>query len=223
MRLSEAIQRYSDEQKWQAYQDAAMATGSKRRRGVIVVGGEPIAGSDACHRVRTDNALIDLKEKAWKDFVADFTGRLQSGELIATGVFGPLNAQSQRQVIHSGLWAMLRPNFANSSAMGGGCQVFAVRVMAAQANDAPPAGADVGAVFAEGLVGRPSCMVAIAAEMNARAARAELSDPLTDECRQLAEWARESFRPRRTHTPNTIRNELSSLYRQLKSRQVAHK
>jgi hypothetical protein len=217
LRLGEAIRRYSDEQKWRAYEDAATAAAGKRRRGIIALGGQAIAGAHAAHRVHADNALIARREKAWHDVLADFTGRLHSGELVATGLFAPLDARAQRQAIRSELWAVLKLNFSRSSAKGAGCEVFAIRVVHSAEQGGVQAADSTVEVFGDGLVGRPSCMAAIEAEMTARAERGELSETLTDECRQLAQWAKSAFRPRRTPTWKTIRNQLSSVYRQLKS------
>jgi hypothetical protein len=217
LRLGEAIRRYSDEQKWRAYEDAAAAAAGKRRRGIIVLNGESIAGAHAAHRVHADNVLVDRKGKAWHNLLADFTRRLQSGELMATGLFAPLDARSQRQAIRAELWAVLKLNFSRSSAKGAGCEVVAIRVVHSAEQGGVKAADSTGGVFGDGLVGRPSCMAAIEAEMKARAERGELSETLTEECRQLAEWAKNAFRPRRTPTWKTIRNQLSSVYRQLKS------
>lgn len=217
LRLGEAIQRFTDEQKWRAYQDAAAAAAGRRRRAVFAIDGEPISGTHVYHRAQADNALVNRKQAAWQDVLADFMARLLSGELFATGLFAPFDAQSQRQAIRAELWAVLKPNFAKSSAKGAGCEVFAVRVMPAAEHGAAHALPGILDVFGDGLVGRPSCMAAIEAEMKARAMRGELGDTLADECRQLAEWAKNAFSPRRTPTPKTIHNQLSSVYRQLKS------
>ena len=51
------------------------------------------------------------RQRAWAALLADFRGRLVSGELIATGCEAPASLDSPRRPIPAEMWAKLRINF----------------------------------------------------------------------------------------------------------------
>ena len=88
--LKEALERFAGPGKWQGYERARRAAGSRRnRRYSITFRGEPIAGWAAAEEMQRSNVLIEQRDRAWRDLCFDLISRLRSGELIATGLEEP--------------------------------------------------------------------------------------------------------------------------------------
>ena len=207
--LREAVERFSDPEKWQTHAVAAAAAAGRSRTGFFFVGGEPIAGWDAYDRAEAGNRLIDASERAWHALYADFLSRLQSGELIASGYRVPVDPAIGRQVIPTDLWTVLRPNVRNSSARGGGCQFVAILVSRRPASapfEALPVSRDATERRAPSFPGRPSIMQAIIAHMRERAERQELASTLSAEARELEHWARLTFPGQQVPKSRSIRS-----------------
>jgi hypothetical protein len=216
--LRDAIERFSDPEKWQTYAVAAAAAAGKSRTGFFFVGREPIAGWDAYDRAQADNQLIDASERAWDALYADFLPRLHSGELVASGYRVPVDPEIRRQVIPGDLWTVLRPNFQNSSARGGGCQFVCIKVHQAPATPGGALITSAASVERQAVAsfpGRPSIMRGIIAHMKERAERQELASTLSAEARELEHWARLTFPSQQVPTWKTIRNGIRKEYRNL--------
>jgi hypothetical protein len=215
--LRDAVERFSPE-KWETYAAAAAAAGRTRTR-YFFVGDEPIAGRDAYRQAVAGNRLVDAREQAERALYDDFLSRLQSGELIASGYRVPIDPATGRRAIPTDLWTVLRPNFRNSSARGGGCQFVGIVVSRRPVStplEALPV-RDATERRAPSFPGRPSVMRVIEQEMRRRAGRGELRDKLSEECKHLAEWAENEFERQQTPKWRSIANAVRNLYKQLKA------
>jgi hypothetical protein len=201
-RLPEALERFADPAKWQAYERARRAAGSRRnRRYPMTFRGEPIAGWAAAEEMKRSNALIEQRERAWHDLCFDLISRLRSGELIATGLEEPLTLDRARRPIPVHLWQVLRPDFKHSAAVGGGPKISGILVRRATEADQKPTAVsttveelldpDLDILPEARPPGRPSMMPKIEAEMRRRAAAGQLRDTLRAETQVLARWLKQ--------------------------------
>jgi hypothetical protein len=125
--LHEALARFADSAKWQSYERARQAARGRRKRGYFrMLSGEPIVGRAAAEEMERSNALIEQRDRAWRDLCFDLISRLRSGELIATGLEEPLTLDRARRPIPPHLWQVLRPNFKHSVAVGGGLKISGI-------------------------------------------------------------------------------------------------
>ena len=179
--LKEALKRFADPAKWQAYERDRRAAGSRRNRQYsMTFRGEPIAGWAAAEEMKRSNALIEQRERAWRDLCFDLISRLRSGELIATGLEEPLTLDRARRPIPVHLWQVLRPDFKHSAAVGGGLKISGILVRRATEADQEPTAVsttveelpepDPDVIPEARPPGRPSMMPKIEAEMRRRAA-----------------------------------------------------
>lgn len=227
--LKEALERFADPGKWQAYERARRAAGSRRnRRYSMTFRGEPIAGWAAAEEMQRSNALIEQRDRAWRDICFDLLSRLRSGELIATGLEEPLTLDRARRPIPVHLWQVLRPDFKHSAAVGGGLKISGILVRRATEADQEPTAV---ATTAEELPdpdldilsearppGRPSMMPKIEAEMRRRAAARQLRTTLSAESNVLASWAQTTHPDERPPRAKSIQRRLGRLYQELKEK-----
>lgn len=64
--------------------------------------------------------------------------------------------------------------------------------------------------------GRPSVMTAIVQELEARARKHELAPSLSEQSRQLSDWAKEKFPGQQTPQPNSTANGIRTAYNALR-------
>src|SRR5919106_2439987 len=137
--LHEALERFADPAKWQAYERARLAAGGRRKRGYFrMLSGEPIVGWAAAKEMERSNALIEQRERAWRGLCIDLISRLRLGELIATGLEEPLTLNRVPMPIPAHLWQVLRPDFKHSAAVGGGLKISGILVRRATEADQEP-------------------------------------------------------------------------------------
>jgi hypothetical protein len=227
--LREALKRFAAPGKWQAYERARRAAGSRRnRRYSMTFRGEPIAGWAAAEEMGRSNALIEQRERAWRDLCFDLISRLRSGELIATGLEEPLTLDRTRRPIPGHLWQALRPDFKHSVAVGGGLKISGILVQrATEADQEPPAVSTAVEDFLDPDLdilpearppGRPSMMPKIEAEMRRRAAAGQLRMTLSAESKVLASWAQTTHPDERPPRAKSIQRRLGRLYQELKEK-----
>jgi hypothetical protein len=227
--LREALKRFADPAKWQAYERDRRAAGSRRNRQYsMTFRGEPIAGWAAAEEMQRSNALIEQRERAWRDLCFDLISRLRSGELIATGLEEPLTLDRARRPIPVHLWQVLRPDFKHSAAVGGGLKISGILVRrATEADQEPPAVSTAVEDFLDPDLdilpearppGRPSMMPKIEAEMRRRAAAGQLRMTLSAESKVLASWAQTTHPDERPPRAKSIQRRLGRLYQELKEK-----
>ena len=223
--LKEALRRFADPGKWQSYERARRAAGSRRnRRYSMTFRGEPIVGGAAAEEMQRSNALIEQRDRAWRDLCFDLISRLRSGELIATGLEEPLTLDRARRPLPPHLWQVLRPDFKHSAAVGGGLRISAILVLANPEQTAVhnaveellDSGLDV--IPEARPPGRPSMMPNIEAEMRRRAAAGQLRDTLSAESKVLASWAQTTHPDERPPRAESIQRRLGRLYQELKKK-----
>lgn len=227
--LHEALERFADPAKWQAYERARLAArGRRNRRYPMMLGGEPIAGWAAAEEMKRSNALIEQRDSAWRDLCLDLISRLRSGELIATGLEEPITLDRARRPIPPHLWQVLRPDFKRLAAVGGGLKISGILVRRATEADQEPMA--VSTTFEElpepdpDMIpearppGRPSMMPKIKAEMRRRAAAGQLRDTLSAESKILASWAQTTHPDERPPRAESIQRRLGRLYQELKKK-----
>jgi hypothetical protein len=227
--LEEALKRFADSGKWQAYQRARLAAGGRRnRRYPMTFRGEPIAGWAAAEEMKRSNALIEQRDRAWRDLCFDLISRLRSGELIATGLEEPLTLDRTRRPIPVYLWQVLRPDFKRSAAVGGGLMISGILVRCGTVADPEPTAVqnaveefpepDADAILEPRPPGRPSMMPKIEAEMRRRAVAGQLRDTLSAEAQVLARWAQTIHPDERPPRAKSIQRRLGRLYQELKQK-----
>src|SRR5919106_5813564 len=173
--LHEALERFADPGKWQSYERARQAARGRRKRGYFrMLSGEPIVGGAAAEEMQRSNALIEQRDRAWRDLCYDLISRLKSGELIATGLEEPLTLDRTRRPIPVYLWQVLRPDFKHSAAVGGGLMISGILVRCRTVADPEPTAVqnaveefpepDADAIPEPRPPGRPSMMPKIEAE-----------------------------------------------------------
>jgi hypothetical protein len=227
--LREALKRFADPAKWQAYERDRRAAGSRRNRQYsMTFRGEPIAGWAAAEEMQRSNALIEQRERAWRDLCFDLISRLRSGELIATGLEEPLTLDRARRPIPVHLWQVLRPDFKLSAAVRGGLNISGILVRrATEADQEPPAVSttveelpepDPDMIPEARPPGRPSMMPKIEAEMRRRAASGQLRTTLSAESKVLASWAQTTHPDERPPRAKSIQRRLGRLYQELKEK-----
>src|SRR5919106_3976087 len=178
--LHEALERFADPGKWQSYERARQAARGRRKRGYFrMLSGEPIVSRAAAEEMERSNALIEQRDRAWRDLCFDLISRLRSGELIATGLEEPLTLDRARRPIPPHLWQVLRPDFRRSAAVGGGLKISGILVRRATEADQEPTAVsttveellepDLDVISEARPPGRPSMMPKIEAEMRRRA------------------------------------------------------
>jgi hypothetical protein len=225
--LKEALKRFADPAKWQAYERARRVAGSRRnRRYPMTFRGEPIAGWAAAEEMQRSNTVIEQRDRAWRDLCFDLISRLRSGELIATGLEEPLTLDRTRRPIPVHLWQVLRPDFKHSAAVGGGLKISGILVRrATEADQEPPAVSTTVKEFPEpdpDMIpearppGRLSMMPKIEAEMRRRAAFGQLRTTLSAESKVLASWAQTTHPDERPPRAKSIQRRLGRLYQELK-------
>ena len=134
--LEEAVRAYGDPELVAAYDRACQAARGMQRRGYLTMfNGEPIGGRGEAKEIARGNALVKQRERASRSLCRDLIRRLQSGELIATGLEEPLTLNKVRTPILPHLWQVLRPSFKHSAAVGGGLKICAILVRRATAAD----------------------------------------------------------------------------------------
>jgi hypothetical protein len=227
--LHEALERFADPAKWQSYERARRAAGSRRnRRYSMTFRGEPIAGWAAAEEMKRSNALIEQRDRAWRDLCYDLISRLRSGELIATGLEEPLTLDRGRRPIPVHLWQVLRPDFKHSVAVGGALKISRILVRRATGADQEPTAVST---TVEAPVepepdmtpearppGRPSMMPKIEAEMRRHAAAGQLRGTLSAESKVLARWAQTTHPDERPPRAKSIERRLGRLYQELKQK-----
>jgi hypothetical protein len=216
--LKEALERFADPAKWQAYERARRAAGNRRnRRYSMTFRGEPIAGWAAAEEIQRSNTLIEQRDRAWRDLCFDLISRLRSGDLDRT-----------RRPVPVHLWQVLRPDFKHSAAVGGGLKISGMLVRrATEADQEPP----VVSTTVEELPepepdmipearppGRPSMMPKIEAEMRRRAASGQLRTTLSAESKVLASWAQTTHPDEHPPRAKSIQRHLGRLYQELKEK-----
>jgi hypothetical protein len=227
--LREALQRLADPAKWQAYERARLAAGGGRnRRYSMTFRGEPIAGWGAAEEMKRSNALIEQRDRAWRDLCFDLISRLRSGELIGTGLEEPLTLDRARRAIPLHLWQVLRPDFKHSAAVGGGLKISGIlvrcttvadpeeTVVKSAVEELPDSAPDV--IPDARPPGRPSMMPKIEAEMRRRAAAGQLRDTLSAESKVLASWAQTMHPDDRPPRAKSIQRRLGKTYQELKEK-----
>jgi hypothetical protein len=227
--LQEALKCFADPGKWQAYERARQAAGGRRnRRYSMTFRGEPIAGWAAAEEMKRSNALIEQRERAWRDLCFDLIRRLRSGELIATGLEEPLTVNRVPMPIPAHLWQVLRPDFKRSAAVGGGLKISGLLVRRATEADQEPTAVlttveelpepDPDMIPEARPPGRPSMMPKIEAEMRRRAAAGQLRPTLSAESKVLASWAQTTHLDERPPRAKSIQRRLGRLYQELKEK-----
>jgi hypothetical protein len=226
--LQEALKRFADPAKWQGYETVRQAARGRRRRYSMTLGGEPIAGWAAAEEMKRSNALIEQRERAWRDLCLDLISRLRSGELIATGLEEPLTLHRAPTPIPPHLWQALRPDFKNSAAVGGGLRISAILVRRATGADQERTAvssaveerpdSDPDAIPEARPPGRPSIMPKIEAELRRRAAAGQLRDTLGAESKVLARWAQTTHPDEGPPRAKSIERRLGRLYQELKQK-----
>jgi hypothetical protein len=227
--LHEALERFADPGKWQSYERARQAARGRRKRGYFrMLSGEPIAGWAAAEEMKRSNALIEQRDRAWRDLSLDLISRLRSGELIATGLEEPLTLDRTRRPIPVHLWQVLRPDFKHSAAVGGGLMISGILVRRATEADQEPTavsttveelpepGPDM--IPEPRPPGRPSMMPKIEAEMRRRAVAGQLRDTLSAESKVLARWAQTTHPDECPPRAKSIERRLGRLYQELKQK-----
>jgi hypothetical protein len=189
--------------------------------------GEPIVGLAAAEEMERSNALIEQRDRAWRDLCFDLISRLRSGELIATGLEEPLTLDRARRPIPPHLWQVLRPDFKHSVAVGGGLKISGILVRCTTMADLEPRVMQNAAeeLLAPDLIlpearppGRPSMMPKIEAEMRRRAAAGQLRTTLGAESKVLASWAQTTHPDERPPRAKSIQRRLGRLYQELKEK-----
>jgi hypothetical protein len=210
--LHEALKRFADPGKWQAYEGARLAAGGRRnRRYSMTLRGEPIAGWGAAEEMKRSNALIEQRDRAWRDLCFDLISRLRSGELIGTGLEEPLTLDRARRAIPPHLWQVLRPDFRCTTVADpvGTVVKSAVEELPGSASDVIPDARPPG---------RPSMMPKIEVEMRRRAATGQLRTTLSAESKVLASWAQTTHPDERPPRAKSIQRRLGRLYQELKEK-----
>jgi hypothetical protein len=227
--LQEALKRFTDPAKWQAYERARLAAGGRRiRRYPMMFRGEPIVGGAAAEEMKRSNALIVQRDRAWRDLCLDLISRLRSGELIGTGLEEPLTLDRARRPVPAHLWQVLRSDFKRSAAAGGGLKISAILVRRATEADQEPTAVsttveeipvpDSDTVPEARPPGRPSMMPKIEAEMRRRAVAGQLRPTLSAESKVLASWAQTTHPGERPPRAKSIQRRLGRLYQELKKK-----
>jgi hypothetical protein len=227
--LHEALARFADSAKWQSYERARQAARGRRKRGYFrMLSGEPIVGRAAAEEMERSNALIEQRDRAWRDLCFDLISRLRSGELIATGLEEPLTLDRARRPIPPHLWQVLRPNFKHSVAVGGGLKISGILVRCTTVADLEPRvvqnaaeellDPDLDRIPETRPPGRPSMMPQIQAEMRRRAAAGQLRTTLSAESKVLASWAQTTHPDERPPRAKSIQRRLGRLYQELKEK-----
>ena len=225
--LQEALKRFADPAKWQAYERARLAAGGRRiLRFRMMFGGKPIAGWAAAEEMKRSNAPIKQRDRAWRDLCFDLISRLRSGELIATGLEEPLTLDRARTPIPPDLWQALRFNLRTSAAAGGGLKISVILVRRALGDDQEPTAApsvveklphhDPDLIPEARPPGRPSMMPEIEAEMRRRAGAGQLRTTLSAESKVLARWAQATHPDEGPPRAESIERRLGKLYQELK-------
>lgn len=142
------------------------------------------------------------------------TAKLRSGELIASGLFLPLQPASRRGDVAAVLWSRLQLDIRKEEASGDGLHV--VELLVRQAD--PPASkpATLAQPGARRPPGRPSIMPLIEAEMRRRAASGMIEESLGREAKVLALWAQQQFADAHVPKPDSIERKLRRIYKELK-------
>ena len=173
--------------------------------------------------------------QAWHHWVrlrTAFHKRFQSGEIVATGYVKPANIADNRRVIPADKWGILKPDFRNSTASGGGMEIIHVIVH--------PPGSEVLAISGElavaeqaatnrsplthsGMVGRPTAKHLYPDELERRAKAGIMCGKLAAESRELHNWLQQSHPEINPGTPKTIENNIRDRYRQLKAQRPQNK
>src|SRR5215475_948061 len=127
--LQEAIERYADAEKWQAYQKAANDVAELQcRTGSMSFVLRPVREWDDDSGPTQYDTLERVRQHAEQAAVRDLWMRLYSGELEATGIVFPTRIDSQEETIPRHLFRVVAPNFRQSSVEGGGIKIIDVRV-----------------------------------------------------------------------------------------------
>ena len=137
--------------------------------------------------------------QAWHRWVrlrTAFHRRFQSGEIVATGYVKPANIADNRRVIPADKWGILKPDFRNSTASGGGMEIIHVLVhppgseaLAIGDDVAEPDTVDVSPDrYRTRMPGRPSIKHLIEAEFQRRAEAGQVEPTLAAEDEALHEY-----------------------------------
>ena len=228
--LQEALEEYTDRDKWRAYQEAYQQLDRQRyRSGSLAI---TVRGGDA---PTAHGALKCAYRRAEKAVVADLWQRLMSGELIATGFEWPLRLDSRRDPIPGQLFRGLRPNFRDSSVEGGGFKAVDVRVqrrepaepVAAQAGGAAvDTGGRTNIAAADPIVtipprkrgGKPGLPKDFEIQMRLRADASQMEDSLYREGEYLEDWWKAKHPDEHPWKASSIRNNLRRTYKELRTR-----
>jgi len=127
--LQEAIERYADVEKWQAYQKAANDVAELQcRTGSMSFALRPLREWDDDSGPTQYDTLERVRQHAEQAVVRDLWMRLYNGELEATGIVFPTRLDSQEERIPPRLFRVVGPNFRESSVEGNGIKIIDVRV-----------------------------------------------------------------------------------------------
>ena len=245
--LQQAIERYADRKKWQAYSNAVAQKVKRNYRTVdvdfIFVPVSEWAGLDV-PRQPTD--VVVAIRNAERLVIEDFWNQLLSEDLVATGYVTPIRIDSKRQKIPPHLYRVLQARFANSSFVGPDIKIVDVLILAAdeyaslmepatssvllELASAAVAGCEInegiGRVATPILRGRPGLPAAFEQEMRRRAEVGELQTSLAQEVAYLREWGDRTGLHNPAGKPwavSTIKNKLRDPYRDLTTRKTTRK
>jgi hypothetical protein len=224
--LEEAIRIYGDPQLWARYQAAV-----DRRQGIPR---QPAFIGSAGREWRDWNTTYaGLSQRTSQEVAVaeralhkEFKQRLQSGELIASGIKLPITAGSQPEPIAPPLWDVLVLDVASNRARSEHLTYRGVRILSVAEGSVSAQSGPVG-IAAEvapapapspSFPGRPSLMNKVSLEMDRRASESLLCDTLKAESDELATWIAHEFPAEQTPTAKTIRKALRQQYNQLKAR-----
>ena len=201
--LREAVERWTPEELWRRYCE--------------------IAGHDlALFFAPGANPLQDEARRLHQRIAEILADKLRRRELIASGIALPLRPTSRRRDIRPELWARLRINLRQETAVGGGLEI--VELLFREAQPATPPAARTperprrAAARRTRGPGRPTIMPALEAEMRRRAGAGRLEPSLRREAAALAEWAEQEIDDVHVPKPETIERQLGRVYRELRAR-----
>ena len=232
--LREALERFADPATWRAFAEVADAEPPhgpsnwlEQGRGGGWLGEHRPTPRWDVGRFDPRRARWEQRKRALAALVADFRGRLISGELLATGWEPPLSLDTQRRDIPAKLWVKLRIDFGRSRARWCELQLREIRVRRAADLEHRPAAQGRGEATPEtarlgrARPGRRSFMPEAEEEMRAMASCGALTGSLKADSHAIAQRVAARFPTVKVCEPKTIRNKLSKIYRILHQEQCA--
>jgi hypothetical protein len=197
--LDAAVERWTPKEVWQRYRQIA-----KEEIPLIIPANPNPLSEEARHlRAQIEQILID---------------KLRRGELIASGLPLPLDADTRRRDISSELWSRLKLDIRRQEASGDGLQIVELRFRTASVakSERAPAAVEEIELPPNRSAGRPSIMPMIEAEMRRHSGRGLIKRSLRQEAKVLAIWARQQFEDAHVPKPESIARKLGRVYKELK-------